>query len=267
MGFERAYFTKLDALSDFIPKLQKAIEDAKTALLKIKDEAMAKAATIVAKSVAEVLKKAIQPVKEALMKAADAAVELAKQGLTGLTGVLGQIPTKVQGALTEACGALPGGDELKGVCTAGLADVIKKATEVLGKVCTAGTTALIGEATKACTTASTKADELLKSADDACSTAATSLPETISKPIAEACTNVTTELKGVVGEICTSTKDKAEAALKSACDALAPKAAEYARIHGYIRTMELLQQYHIVAQAAVNRRRISVAKKIAYHPV
>ena len=163
--FERAYFTKLDALSDFIPKLQKAIEDAKTALLKIKDEAMAKAATIVAKSVAEVLKKAIQPVKEALMKAADAAVELAKQGLTGLTGVLGQIPTKVQGALTEACGALPGGDELKGVCTAGLADVIKKATEVLGKVCTAGTTALIGEATKACTTASTKADELLKSAD------------------------------------------------------------------------------------------------------
>ena len=92
-------------------------------------------------------------------------VELAKQGLTGLTGVLGQIPTKVQGALTEACGALPGGDELKGVCTTGLADVIKKATEVLGKVCTAGTTALIGEATKACTTASTKADELLKSAD------------------------------------------------------------------------------------------------------
>ena len=45
---------KLDTFSEFIPKLKAAMEKAKEDLLKIKDEALAKAARIVATSVAEV---------------------------------------------------------------------------------------------------------------------------------------------------------------------------------------------------------------------
>ena len=49
-----AHFMKLDTFSEFIPKLKAAMEKAKEDLLKIKDEALAKAARIVATSVAEV---------------------------------------------------------------------------------------------------------------------------------------------------------------------------------------------------------------------
>ena len=160
-----AHFMKLDSLTDFVSKLKAAVEKAKQDLLKVKDEAMVKAATIVATSVADVVKKAIVPVKETLSQAADKAVEVAKEGLTKLTSILAQIPTKVQEALTAICQSLPGGDSVQGTCTSGVAPVVKKATEELGKVCTAGVTAMTTEATKACTTASAKADELLTSAD------------------------------------------------------------------------------------------------------
>ena len=46
--------TKLGAFEDFIPKLKKAIEDAKNDLIKIKDEAIAKAARAPLRPCAEV---------------------------------------------------------------------------------------------------------------------------------------------------------------------------------------------------------------------
>ena len=163
--FARAPFMKLDAIADFVEKLKAAIEKAKADLIKIKDEALTKAATIVAETVAGVVKKAIEPVKEALSKAADAAVETAKGVLTKLTENLAKIPTKVAETLGEACKLLPGGAEVVGLCTTGLEKVTVKAKEVLGSLCTKGVATAVDTAKKACTTASSKADELLKSAD------------------------------------------------------------------------------------------------------
>jgi len=204
---------------------------------------MGKAARIVATSVANVLIKAIEPVKQALKDAASAAVAVAKTGLTALTAGIAQIPTKIQEALTSACGGLPGGDELKGLCSTGLAGIVKKAVEVLGKVCHAGCKVLIDKATEACKMASDKTSELLTKANDACTSAAGSLPETIKDPILEACKNVTEALDGVVMEICNHTKNEVEGAVSAACDALTPKAATYARIRGDTQTLMLLHEY------------------------
>jgi hypothetical protein len=221
-------FSKLSSLDDFVAKLKAAIEQAKQDLIKVKAEALGKAAVIVAKSVSTVLKKALVPVKEQLQKAADAAVELAKTGLGKIAAALASIPSKVQEVLTSACQSLPGGEDLQGTCSSSMTTVVTKATETLGAICTAGVKKIEEEATKACNKASTTADNLLKSADTACNSAAqtlSSIAPTIVPPIQEACTNVTTELKGIVGDLCKSTSTRVLAAANSTCSAIGSPAA------------------------------------------
>ena len=160
-----ARLMKLDSLEDFATKVKEAVEKAKNDLSKVKDEAMGKAATVIASTVADVVKKALVPVKDALSTAADAAVTAAQSGIGKITSGLAQIPTNVQKALTTACEKLPGGPGVVGECSTGVKTVVAKATEMLGKLCTDGVSSLIAEADKACTTASSTADNLLKGAD------------------------------------------------------------------------------------------------------